>query len=81
MGHTNRELRRLRFDTGAKPTPGIRILAVDTDDDAGLITSVSPLSTATGQTIALGYLKTRYSKPDTPVRVLLGNDSRVGTVF
>jgi len=81
MGHTNRELRRLSFATGGRLRPGMRLLAVETADEAGVLTSVAPLPTATGETMALGYLKTKFGKPDTPVRAMCGEETAVGTVL
>ena len=75
LGHTNRELRRVRFALDLSLTspsliiPGARLLAAETDDEAGVLTSVAPLPNATGETLALGYLKTKFGKPDTAVRV------------
>ncbi len=69
MGHTNRELRRIQFESGAKPAVGAVILAAETDDEAGVITSVAPLANAVGQIAALGYLKTKFGQPETRVRI------------
>lgn len=68
MGHTNRELRRIQFAPGMKPAAGAVMFAADTDDEAGRVTSVAPLSNSSGETAALGYLKTRFSQAETRVR-------------
>lgn len=81
MGHTNRELRRIRFAPGSKPTPGLKLLAAETDDEAGTLTSVAPLTTEAGETLALGYLKTKFGKPDTRVRTLCGEEAATGIVL
>ncbi len=81
MGHTNRELRRVRFAPGSRPTPGTTLLAGESDDEAGVLTSVAPLPTATGATLALGYLKTKFGKPDTCVRALCGDMVAAGVVL
>ena len=81
MGHTNRELRRLRFAPGAQPTPGTKLLAAETDDEVGVLTSVAPLKTVVGETLALGYLKTKFGKPDTPVRAVCGQEVSIGVVL
>lgn len=73
LGHTNRELRRLRFAPGLKPAPGTTLLAAEGDHEAGTLTSVAPLPTATGETLAHGYLKTKFGKPQTPVRAMCGD--------
>jgi len=80
MGHTNRELRRIRFASGSSPTPGLKLLAAETDDEVGVLTSVAPLPTATGETSALGYLKTKYGNPNTCVRSFVGDKVAVGVV-
>ena len=80
MGHTNRELRRVRFASTSQPTPGAKLLAAETDDEAGVLTSVAPLPTATGETLALGYLKTKFGKPDTRVRAMCGEQAMLGVV-
>ena len=81
MGHTNRELRRVRFAPGQQPTPGLKLLAAETNDEAGLLTSVAPLPTAIGETLALGYLKTKFGKPDTPIRAMCRDDASLGVVL
>ncbi len=81
MGHTNRELRRIRFAPGLPPTAGVKVLAAETDDEAGVLTSVAPLPTATGELLALGYLKTKFGKPDTRVRALCGEVIAAGVVL
>ena len=69
MGHTNRELRCIRFAPGILPHSGMKLFAAETADEAGVITSVAPLPTATGEIPALGYLKTKFGKPGTRVRI------------
>lgn len=69
MGHTNRELRRIRFESGVKPTAGAVILAAESDDEVGVVTSVAPLPNAGDATVALGYLKTKFCPAGTIVRV------------
>lgn len=81
LGHTNRELRRVRFDSGKQPLPGTKLLAAETDDDAGVLTSVAPLATATGERLALGYLKTKFGKPDTRVRAMCDSEAMLGAVL
>ena len=81
MGHTNRELRRIRFASGVQPTPGLRLLAAETDDEAGVLTSLAPLPTEVGETLALGYLKTKFGKPDMPIRAMCGADASIGVVL
>lgn len=70
MGHTNKELRRVVFEPGASLVAGAPILAAETDDEAGVITSVAPIVNANGETSVIGYLKTRFGAAGSKVRVL-----------
>jgi folate-binding protein YgfZ len=69
MGHTNRELRRIQFDASAHPQPGAIMLSAESDQEAGNVTSVAPCPDPLGAVIALGYLKTNFSRPETRVRI------------
>ena len=80
MGHTNRELRRIVFEAGSHPTSGAVIRGSDTDDEAGVVTSVAPLKDAAGQTAALGYLKTKFGRADTRVRLVRTDSVSYGVV-
>lgn len=80
MGHTNRELRRIRFEHGAIPNAGAELMAADSDAVAGVITSVAPMASDQGQTDALGYLKTQFSQPETHVRVVGDGGGLIGVV-
>ena len=79
MGHTNRELRRITFAPGSRPVAGMGVLAADSDDEAGVITSVSPIPDSQGAIAALGYLKTRFNREGTQVRIV-SEQSYLGTV-
>jgi folate-binding protein YgfZ len=81
MGHTNRELRRIRFRPGVSVVRGSRLLAAESDDEAGEITSVAPLLDSVGQTTCLGYLKTRFHRPDTQVRIAGTDSATLGIVL
>ena len=81
LGHTNRELRRVRFATDSPVTPGMKLFAADSEDEAGVLTSVAPLRNEAGETLALGYLKTKFGKPDTPVKAFCGTDPAMGIVL
>ena len=81
LGHTNRELRRVRFATGSPVTPGMKLFAADSEDEAGVLTSVAPLRNEAGETLALGYLKTKFGKPDTHVKALCGTAFTPGIVL
>ena len=80
MGHTNRELRRIVFEPRAKPAVGAVIHSAETDDEAGVITSVAPLANAIGQIPALAYLKTKFGQPDTRIRITGADLPCVGIV-
>jgi hypothetical protein len=69
MGHTNKELRRVVFGAGANLMAGAPILAAESEDEAGVITSVAPMENAKGETAVIGYLKTRFGAAGTKVRV------------
>ena len=81
MGHTNRELRRIRFAPGAKPAPDLKLLAAESDDEAGTLTSVAPLTTATGETLALGYLRTKFGTPGSSIRAMSGEEVAAGVAL
>lgn len=77
MGHTNRELRRIQFPGGTSMTRGLFLSADQTEEQAGIITSVAPLAGDNGEVFTLGYLKTKFCKPGTVVSV----SSAKGTVL
>ena len=81
MGHTNRELRRIRFPKGVSVVRGATLLAAESDDEAGLVTSVAPQPDADGETAALGYLKTKFGRPDTQVRIAHAQTQSPGVVL
>jgi hypothetical protein len=58
------------FEQGAGLAAGTPILAADTEDEAGVITSVAPIANANSVTAVIGYLKTRFGTAGTKVRVL-----------
>lgn len=68
LGHTNRELRRLAIDTETRPQAGTELLDQTTDDIVGQITSAAPAPFGPG-VVALGYLKTKWTKPGTIVKL------------
>ena len=81
MGHTNRELRRIQFEADARPQAGMRLMAADTEDEAGLLTSVAPVPGSDGRINALGYLKTRFNTAGTRVRISGFQGAAVGEVL
>jgi len=79
MGHVNRELRRLRLENGPAPAAGAQILSPD-EDEIGRVTSSVQL-TAASQPLALGYVRSRYTKAGTCVLVESGGERVAATVF
>ncbi|MBM4074810.1 MAG: folate-binding protein YgfZ, partial [Planctomycetes bacterium] len=73
LGHTNRELRRLMIAGQESISSGAAVKGVDSDDEAGVITSVAPLATSNGDRAALGLLRTRFTKPGTQLRIVCGD--------
>jgi folate-binding protein YgfZ len=70
MGHTNRELRRIAFEAGPAPSVGQVLQDADSDEEAGIVTSVAPNADPSGVLNTLGYLKTRFQAPGTRVRAI-----------
>lgn len=68
LGHTNRELRRLRLETSDVPNRGTSLHDSTTGDMVGQVTSAATAPFSTG-VVALGYLKTRWTQPGTIVHV------------
>jgi hypothetical protein len=72
MGHTNKELRRIVFASGSQPVAGTPLLAAGSEDEAGIVTSVSPIPHLNGELAAIGFLKTRFGAADTKIRIPSG---------
>ncbi|MBI1349062.1 hypothetical protein GC163_22550 [bacterium] len=68
LGHTNRELRRLVIDGEIIPPAGANLSDSSTGDVVGHITSAA-LAPFQAGIVALGYLKTKWTKPGTVVTV------------
>ena len=81
MGHTNRELRRIRFQAGVMVERGAKLLGADGDDEAGVVTSVAQHPNARGETTCLGYLRTKFGRPDTQIRIAGPHLSAYGLVL
>jgi hypothetical protein len=75
MGHVNRELRRLRLEHGPPPADGATILA-DDHQEIGRVTSSVQLTEETPP-LALGYVRSRWTKAGTTVLVDCGGGDRV----
>jgi tRNA-modifying protein YgfZ len=66
MGHTNRELRRLRGLGDSPPEPGTPLLSAD-GQTAGVVTSSAAHPFEAGS-VALGYVRTKWAQPGTKLR-------------
>lgn len=70
LGHTNKELRRLRWEGTAVPAPGTPITDPDSGQPAGLITSAAPVYDAQPPAIvAIAMVKTKWNSPGAPVKL------------
>jgi folate-binding protein YgfZ len=78
LGHTNKELCRLRLSAGPVPTAGDAVQSLD-GKDVGRITSAA-MSTESATPIALAMLKTALTKPGTTVMVSSDDQTRRATV-
>lgn len=86
MGHTNRELRRIRFEGSVVPPEGSTILNADGTAEVGTLTSAArELGTSpSGEThsvVALGILKRNACQPGTAVMFRLNEQNLPGTVL
>jgi folate-binding protein YgfZ len=79
LGHVNRELRALRLASEPAPEPG-DVVASDEGREIGVVTS-SATHPGEKRPIALGFLRSSHTKPDTAVRVRVGRADVPATVF
>ena len=80
MGHVNRELCGLMLDHGVSPEPGASIVAGDDRNEVGRITSSVRL-TEQSEPLALGYLRSRFTKPGSQVAVNIDGEFVPAVVF
>ena len=85
LGHTNRELRRLRFESSVVPVQGTVIYDQAGAAEVGVITSAAiemkgDMSQASNSVIALGVVKRPSCHPETPVCLLLNGQKISGLV-
>lgn len=78
LGHTNKELCRLRITARPVPMAGEKVQSID-GKDVGHITSAA-MSIESASPIALAMLKTAHTKPGTTVLVSSDEQSRRATV-
>lgn len=70
LGHTNKELRRLRWEGTAVPTPGTALTDPVSGQPAGVITSAAAIYDAQPPAIAaIAMIKTKWNTPGTSVKV------------
>lgn len=69
LGHTNKELRRLQSDAPTPVIAGAVIRDADGTQDIGVVTSAAPDPRGNGS-VALGYLKTRWTTSGSRVMIL-----------
>jgi folate-binding protein YgfZ len=70
MGHTNRELRRLRLPSDTRPMTPSPLVDPGTGQEAGVLTSCAASPDGPGG-VALGMLKTKWQPPGTTLHVLI----------
>jgi len=70
MGHTNRELRRVRLESAVVPAPGTKLIPAGGDRDAGEITSAA-LSPVSNVGVALAMLRREACEQGTHLEVVL----------
>ncbi len=68
LGHTNRELRRIRSDSATSVVVGAVLRDADGTQDIGIITSAAPAPNGVGS-VAIGYLKSRWTASGSRVLV------------
>lgn len=76
LGHTNKELRRLRWNGTVVPAPGTAIADPESGQPAGLITSAAPVYDAQPPAIAaIAMVKTKWNSPGSSVKVVAEPDT------
>lgn len=75
LGHTNKELRRLRWEGTVVPIPGTAITDPESGQTAGAITSAAPVYDAQPPAIvAIAMVKTKWNSPGARVKVAADPD-------
>lgn len=78
LGHTNRELRRLRWEGTDVPAPGTALSDPESGQPAGVITSAAPIYDAAPPAIAaIAMIKTKWNSPGALVRPALDRGGAV----
>lgn len=86
MGHTNQELRRMRFQTNLVPPAGVTVLDATGETEIGVVTSaandmLAADRNASQSVIAIGLLKRVALKPGTTVQWKSDNQVIAGQVL
>lgn len=79
LGHINRQVSRLRLETGSNLAAAPIIVAAD-GTDVGTLTS-SMVVPGTTRSVALAMLRTKHAQPDTVLTVQSGEDAIAATVI
>ena len=85
LGHTNRELRRLQFESSVAPTMGTVVYDLAGITEVGTITSAAAETSgdpaqASQSIVALGMIKRPSCQPETPVCLILNGQKISGKV-
>ncbi len=85
LGHTNRELRRLWFDSSVVPNPGTLVYDQTGTTEVGVMTSAAieinrDPSHSSQSVVALGMIKRPACQPETPVCLIFDNQKVSGKV-
>ncbi|HUQ69797.1 MAG TPA: hypothetical protein VM165_09760 [Planctomycetaceae bacterium] len=79
MGHTNRELRRLKIAQGESPMTPVALVDPSSGQDAGTLTSAA-MSPVDDGVVALGLIKTKWQTPGTVLHLANDAGSRTAVV-
>jgi len=79
MGHTNRELRRLRIARGEPPATPVALLDPSTGQEAGTLTSAAMSPDGDGG-VALGLIKTKWQTPGMVLQFVMDGIAREAVV-
>ena len=85
LGHTNRELSRLQFDSSVVPIPGTVVYDMAGTSEVGVITSAAIETSgdpaqASQSVVALGMIKRPSCQPESPVCLILDGQKLSGKV-
>ena len=86
IGHTNRELRRLEFETTIVPPAGTMLYDAAGDNEVGSVTSAASaigksVNGPAGSVVAMGMMKRAACQPGTPIGFKFENQTISGRVL